>query len=122
MFLRIFLTCLLVSVGNSVAWAEGDQDWLIVNRNFEADFKKSAKDPNRYELADGLFSRTFYVRDGVGAAVGLESLRKEDSILRAVKPEAVVVVDGVSHPVGGLVGQQDNAFLRNLNGLLRCHL
>ena len=33
-------------------------------------------------------------------------------LLRAVKPEAVVTLDGVRYDVGGLVGQPDLAFLR----------
>ena len=112
MFLRIFLALFSASFAPNVAWAEGDADWLIDNRAFKAEFKKSQAFPFRYELTNGLVSRSFYLREKIGATVGLESLSNRESIVRAVKPEAVVEVDGVAYQVGGLAGQPDHAFLK----------
>lgn len=117
MFLRIslacFLSCFLLCLAPSVSWAQESTDWLINDRSFEAEFKKSATDPHRYELTNGLVSRRFYLRENICATVGLESLSNREAIVRAVKPEAVVMVNGVSHQVGGLVGQPDHAFLKD---------
>eukprot|EP01045_Picozoa_sp_COSAG04_P043615 COSAG04_NODE_14377_length_570_cov_1.089172_1_plen_111_part_10 len=111
MFLRIslacFLSCFLLCLAPSVSWAQESTDWLINDRSFEAEFKKSATDPHRYELTNGLVSRRFYLRENICATVGLESLSNREAIVRAVKPEAVVMVNGVSHQVGGVVGQPD---------------
>ena len=112
MFLRIFLALFSASFAPNVAWAEGDADWLIDHRAFKAEFKKSQAFPFRYELTNGLVSRSFYLREKIGATVGLESLSNRESIVRAVKPEAVVEVDGVAYQVGGLAGQPDHAFLK----------
>ncbi len=113
MFIRIFLACFLALLTPIACWAQVNRDWLIDQSNFAAEFKTSATVPHRFELTNGLVSRFFYLRDDIGATVGLESLNKRKSIVRAVKPEAVVVVDGVSHQVGGLEGQPDHAFLKD---------
>ncbi|MDB4460359.1 alpha-galactosidase [bacterium] len=113
MFIRIFLACFLALLTPIACWAQVNTDWLIDQSNFVAEFKTSATVPHRFELTNGLVSRFFYLRDDIGATVGLESLNKRKSIVRAVKPEAVVVVDGVSHQVGGLEGQPDHAFLKD---------
>jgi len=117
MLLRIslacFLCCFLACLAPSVSWTQENTDWLINDRSFEAEFKKSATEPCRYELTNGLVSRSFYLRGNICVTVGLESLSNREAIVRAVKPEAVVMVNGVSHQVGGLVGQPDHAFLKD---------
>ncbi|MGY8750245.1 MAG: hypothetical protein ACKVHR_19565 [Pirellulales bacterium] len=113
MFLRIFLTCFFASLAHTPSWAQENVDWLIDNINFEAEFKKSPTNPQRYELTNGLAKRSFLIRDDVGATIGLENLDKGESIVRAVKPEALVVINGISHQVGGLTEQPDHAFLKD---------
>lgn len=113
MIFRVFLTCFLAWFAVGVSWGQERADWLINNRVFKAEFKKSNTDPDRYELTNGLVSRSFYLRDNICATVGLESLGDREAVLRAVKPEAVVVINGVSHQVGGLEGQPDHAFLKD---------
>ena len=93
MIFRVFLTCFLAWFAVGVSWGQERADWLINNRVFKAEFKKSNTDPDRYELTNGLVSRSFYLRDNICATVGLESLGDREAVLRAVKPEAVVVIN-----------------------------
>ena len=46
------------------------------------------------------------------ATVGLDNLMTGDSVIRGVKPEAVVEIEGARYEVGGLKGQPNYAFLR----------
>ncbi|MEM7308447.1 MAG: alpha-galactosidase [Planctomycetota bacterium] len=62
-------------------------------------------------LENGLVRRTFRLAPN-GATVALSNLRTGESLLRAVRPEAAVTIDGVRYEVGGLQGQPNHAFLR----------
>ena len=46
------------------------------------------------------------------ATVGFDNLVSGQALLRGVKPEAVITVDGKTVEVGGLTGQPNYAFLR----------
>lgn len=61
-------------------------------------------------LGNGLVRRTFRLAPN-GATVGLDLEATGAALLRAVKPEALLTVDGREHPVGGLVGQPNHAYL-----------
>ena len=84
-------------------------DWLIEPGTFRATVKKPLN--SEVSLENGLIRRTFRVNPD-GATVALENLMTGESMLRAVKPEAVVVLNGHPWNVGGLVGQPNLAFLR----------
>jgi hypothetical protein len=62
-------------------------------------------------LANGLIARTFRLAPNA-ATVGLDNLVTGEAILRGVKPEAIVELDGQRYAVGGLIGQPNYAFLR----------
>ncbi|HVT12292.1 MAG TPA: hypothetical protein VHE55_08490 [Fimbriimonadaceae bacterium] len=81
-------------------------DWLLDSRPYKAAVYQ-AKDG--LVLSNGLISRTFRV--GQGATVGLDNLMADESLLRAVRPEATVTVDGTEREIGGLAGQPDLAYL-----------
>lgn len=85
-------------------------DWLIDRRPFRAGVYRTAH-PDELVLANGLVARTFRLAPNA-ATVGLDDLVRDEAVLRAVKPEAVVVLDGRRFAVGGLTGQPDHAFLR----------
>ena len=62
-------------------------------------------------ITNGLIRRAF--RLGPNAAtVAFDNLMTHTTLLRAVKPEALLEIDGHSYPVGGLIGQPDLAYLR----------
>jgi len=46
------------------------------------------------------------------ATIDINNLMTGESILRGVKPEVEITINGVNYQVGGLKGQQNYAFLR----------
>ncbi len=62
-------------------------------------------------LSNGLISRTFRLGPNV-ATIAYDNLMTGASILRGVKPEAAVEIDGCKFDIGGLVGQAEYAYLR----------
>lgn len=84
-------------------------DWLIDPSPFEAGVFRT-EDPHELVLENGLVRRTFRVAPNA-ATVGLDQQVTGHAVLRAVRPEAEVTIDAVTHPVGGLTGQPNHAFL-----------
>ncbi|MHB1037350.1 MAG: hypothetical protein ACYC35_22485 [Pirellulales bacterium] len=85
-------------------------DWLLDETPFKAGAFRG-KGPNELVLANGLIARTFRLAPNA-ATVGLDNLATGEAILRGVKPEAIVEIDGQRYEVGGLKGQPNYAFLR----------
>ena len=85
-------------------------DWLIDPTPFKARAIKS-QDGREVELNNGLLRRVIRI-DPNAATVALDNLVSGESLLRGVKPEAVVEIDGKRFDIGGLKGQRNYAFLR----------
>ena len=85
-------------------------DWLLDGSPFNADVYQG-KHPKEIVLSNGLIKRTFRLAPNA-ATVGLDNLMTGESILRGVKPEAEISINGVNYRVGGLTGQKNYAFLR----------
>jgi hypothetical protein len=85
-------------------------DWLIEPHAFAARVYRTAAD-GELVMANGLLARTFRLTPNA-ATVGLDQLVTGESLLRGVKPEASVQINGQRYDVGGLTGQPDYAFLR----------
>jgi hypothetical protein len=77
-------------------------DWLIHTPDLNSGIYKYKH--NCLVLSNGLISRTFALTPN-GATVGFNNLVKNVSLLRAVKPEAVIILDDHQIQVGGLTGQ-----------------
>lgn len=60
-------------------------------------------------ISNGLISRTIRLTPNA-ATVSLKNLVTSEEYIRSVKPEALVVIDGVSYPVGGLKGQKEHGY------------
>ncbi|MBN2377879.1 MAG: endonuclease/exonuclease/phosphatase family protein [Sedimentisphaerales bacterium] len=88
-------------------------DWLIkpVKQPTELHIRKRSANKIDLVLTNGLISRTFCLLPNA-ATVAFDNLMTSESILRAVKPEATVKIDGVEYEVGGLKGQVERAYLR----------
>jgi hypothetical protein len=84
-------------------------DWLIDGSSYKAGLYKTAN-PNELVLANGLVARTFRIAPNA-ATVGFDNLVSGQALLRGVKPEAIVELDGVRYEVGGLKGQPNYAYL-----------
>lgn len=85
-------------------------DWLIDPAPFKARVIVS-QDGHEVELNNGLLRRVIRLQPNA-ATVALDNLTTGESLLRGVKPEAVVELDGHRFEIGGLKGQPNYAFLR----------
>jgi hypothetical protein len=102
-----FPLVVLLIVGVRLALAQ--TDWLIDASPFVGEVVVSP-DGREIVLDNGLIRRTLTtVPDG--ATIGFDNLMTGASILRGIKPEAIVEIDGNRFKVGGLLGQRDYAFL-----------
>jgi hypothetical protein len=84
-------------------------DHLVDPSPYTAEAYRSA-DGRELVLDNGLIRRTWRLEPNA-ACVGFDNLVTGQSMLRSVRPEARVTIDGVAHDVGGLVGQPNHAFL-----------
>ena len=87
-----------------------EADWLVDTSPYEAGVYRSTTSSDEIVLANGLIRRTFRLAPN-GATVGFDHLVTGRSLLRSVRAEAAVTIDGVSYDVGGLVGQPNQAFI-----------
>ena len=95
-------------------------DWLLDSADYGANLWFHSPDPaapegslvgaGRMTLDNGLASRT-WLQGGSGACVELQNLITGETLLRAVQPEARLVLDGEDVRLGGLIGQPNRAFL-----------
>jgi len=86
------------------------KDWLINNTVYKAVI--STKNEKDIILDNGLVRRTFRLHPNL-ACTGYENLFNQQQLLRAVKPEAEIFIDGKQYAVGGLYGQKEHAYVLN---------
>lgn len=84
-------------------------DWLVTAWPNPAEVREEP-DHNSIVLTNGLIRRTFRL-DPNAATIALENLLTGESMLRGVKPEARISLDGKPYAVGGLLGQPNYAYL-----------
>ena len=85
------------------------RDYLVQPPTQKATAFRS-RDGKSLILDNGLIRRTWRLEPNA-ACVGLDNLMNGEAVLRSVRPEATVEIDGVSYEVGGLDGQPNQAFL-----------
>jgi hypothetical protein len=85
------------------------QDWLVQPLQTKAALYQASGGKDLV-LDNGLIRRTFRVIPNA-ATVALDNLATGASVIRAVKPEALISVNGRSLEVGGLAGQPEQAYL-----------
>ncbi len=93
-------TCLLL-LPSCIRDQAGPADWLIDPSGYKAAVRQ---EDDRIVLWNGLVSRTIMLKPG-GATISFRNLATGNELLRAVKPEAVITVNGKELKVGGLSGQ-----------------
>ena len=84
-------------------------DWLVNGKGYSANIKLSQNGKDLV-LTNGLVKRVFRTKPNL-ACTGYENLSNGQQLLRAVKPEAILVIDGKKFNIGGLHGQKENAYL-----------
>lgn len=85
-------------------------DWLIVAPKERSSVRKSSNG-REITMANGLIRRVWRVAPDV-ATVAFDNIMTGASLIRGVKPEAELEVDGQSYEIGGLAGQEEWAYLR----------
>lgn len=99
---------LTVARPSRTAPAPRHTDWLLDPAPFKAEIKNAAS--GELILGNGLIERTFRLEPNA-ATVGFQNLMTGEAVLRAVRPEALLVLDGKPYAVGGLAGQVEQAYL-----------
>ena len=100
----------VVFLCSTFVWrAEGGMDWLIDNQAFKASAKLDDAGHSLC-LSNGLVRRVLQLRPGA-ATIGFDHLTTSASLLRSVRPEAIVELDGKKMNVGGLLGQPVHNYL-----------
>src|SRR6516225_6831850 len=100
------LTCAIIGaaiLATTVLNAAERPDWLLDGTSFPAQIKTN-KETHKLSLDNGLVRRVFLLAPNA-ATVTFENLMTGESLLRAIRPEALVELDGVQYDVGGLSGQ-----------------
>lgn len=82
-------------------------DWLIQPQSYTAAITEKGKD---ITLSNGLLSRSFRITPNV-ICTDYRNLVSGEQLLRAVKPEARIVVNGRDYMIGGAKGQSQQAYL-----------
>ncbi|MFN8254486.1 MAG: hypothetical protein U0W24_02275 [Bacteroidales bacterium] len=86
-----------------------NNDWLLQDCNIKSEVFKS-EDNKNIILYNGLLKREFRLSPNL-ACVDFTNLSNGQQLLRAVKPEARLVINNKPYNVGGLYGQTENAYL-----------
>lgn len=104
--MKSFLVLAITAVAAADAQAAAP-DWLIDPTPYRASISTNA---NEVVLENGLVRRTFRLAPNA-ATVAYENLVTGESVIRSVRPEASVELDGVKYSIGGLTGQPVHNYL-----------
>jgi len=85
------------------------QDWLVDPRPYKASVQVLSEGKELL-LSNGLIQRRMVLAPNA-ATVEFRNLTTGQAILRGIKPEASIQIDGKTYAVGGLIGQPNYAFL-----------
>ncbi|HEX5154100.1 MAG TPA: alpha-galactosidase [Parafilimonas sp.] len=96
-------------VYNNATETNYGKDWLVTPVAEKATIYKSNDDKDVI-LYNGLVKRSFRLQPNV-ACIDYKNRSNGQQLLRAVKPEAEITINGISYNVGGLYGQTENAYL-----------
>jgi len=104
------LSAQLATLPPCAAGHQRPRDWLIAKTGAHAAVCRGAH-ANEIELSNGLIRRAWRIAPDA-AAIALDNLSDGAALLRGVKPEAEVKLDGKTYNIGGLLGQPDYAYLQ----------
>lgn len=103
----------IVKVQEFPAAPADPKDWLVSQIKTPVQLllqKDSGQMSAKLLLTNGLLSREFYVADNL-ACVGFKNENTDAQYLRAVKPEARVMIDSTWYDIGGFSGQPEKSYL-----------
>jgi hypothetical protein len=86
-------------------------DWLVAGISSHTILCRTAL-PNEIAMTNGLIRRVWRLAPEA-ASVAFDNLSTGAALLRGVKPEAAITLNGQAYNIGGLLGQPDYAYLRS---------
>ncbi|MFT3932881.1 MAG: alpha-galactosidase [Chitinophagaceae bacterium] len=96
-------------VYNNASDSKPVKDWMVIPEKEKAAAYKTG-DGKDIVLYNGLVKRVFRMAPNI-ACIDYKNMSNGQQLLRAIKPEAKIIVDGINYEVGGLHGQKENAYL-----------
>ena len=113
-FTGIYFTSFAQNINSLPKWnslhnKEFNGDWLITPIPQKAEIYRSENGRNII-LYNGLVKRIFCIQPNV-ACIDYTNMSNGQQLLRAIKPEAKIMIDKKEYEVGGLHGQTENAYL-----------
>lgn len=90
----------------SMATMNPANDWLLGQKSFPA---KLVQTSDKVILTNGLISRSWLAKSG--ACFSFREETRQEEFLRAVKPEAAIVVEGKHFDIGGVDPLPDQAYI-----------
>ena len=94
----------------NVAPAPYDGDWLVATPPIKAGVFLG-DDAREIVMSNGLMRRVWSITPNC-ATVAFDNLMTGNPVIRGVKPQAIVELDGRRYNIGGLNGQPDYAYLK----------
>ena len=85
-------------------------DWLINPPTAKANVYSNEKEGS-IVLYNGLVRRSFKLSPNF-ACYDFQNMTSSQQLLRAIRPEAKLIIDGKEYNVGGAIGQQEKAYLQ----------
>ncbi len=86
---------------------ESKKDWLLDNSEYTASVVQKGKE---IVLSNGLVNRTIRIEPNA-ATIEYRNITTGESMLRSIKPEAEISINGKSYAVGGLHGLKEHGYL-----------
>lgn len=99
----------LTSVSSLLAQKATKTDWLLNSMSYTAAVKTNEA-KKEVTLDNGLVKRTFRIAPDVVCIDYLNQVNGQQ-LLRSVKPEARITINGKVYHIGGLKGQKENAYI-----------
>ena len=105
-----FLSCLVVLGLLKIGFAqnpEAQKDWLIDPSGYQAEIVQQGKN---LILRNGLINRTIRIEPNA-ATIEFKNSTTGETLLRSIKPEAEVSINGKTYAIGGLHGLTEHGYL-----------
>ncbi|MDP4205028.1 MAG: hypothetical protein Q8859_03440 [Bacteroidota bacterium] len=83
-------------------------DWMVMPVKQKAGLFEDKK--GNIVLSNGLISRTFSLKPDA-ATIGFDNLMNNEGLLRSVRPEGIITINGNTFKLGGLTGQKIHNYL-----------
>ena len=103
----LILTHICIVQGQQPVVPSVQEDWLLGKGDYSSEIQIRDHD---IVMTNGLITRVIRFAPNAGT-IALDNEMTGESILRGIKPEAIVAINGQSYPVGGMTGQTNYAFL-----------